>query len=433
MVETPDSQLAELVDADLPGNNTGGNSPAQQDTEVASSVGENSSNNTGGNSPAQQDTEVASSVGGEFKVRYLTDPSGVEGATDQSSVIIPVAPYGRHPFSHASETEGGNETGPELLVPGTSGQTHGQGTTQKEPPHLSGRRRAILKEYFDESPSTRFPVEQTTVTFTEPQVYHVLKVLTDETLGRSFSTMERMVIDAVRSKPTVAPSRTAHFYSGRRAQTPGPGSAGDSSESDTEGEATLRGKNTGLSSSGEIVESSYYGETDSATGMDLITKSFKRTTNVQDTPVPQSSSQDVQEDIETDAPEYSSQDATLLEVRDQALGATTASSSKSRKKKGNKNLSKRGVPMREEFFSKIGWTRSFISGPADPLHNPHMVWCHICEKNFSIKSKGPYEILRHHRTERHLRRDQRWRYEHLRSTDPITGKTQHPVAVMGSF
>ena len=144
---------------------------------------------------------------GEFKVRYLTDPSGDEGATDQSSVIVLVALYGRHPFSHASETEGGDETGSELLVPGTSGQ----------PPHLSGRSRAILKEYFDESTSTRVPVGQTTVTFTEPQVYHLLRVLTDETLGRSFSSMERMVNDAVRGKPTVAPSRTAHFYSGRRA------------------------------------------------------------------------------------------------------------------------------------------------------------------------------------------------------------------------
>ena len=37
------------------------------------------------------------------------------------------------------------------------------------------------------------------------------------------------------------------------------------------------------------------------------------------------------------------------------------------------------------------------------------------------------EILRRHRTEKHLRRDQRWRYEHLKSTDPITLKTQHRV------
>ena len=81
--------------------------------------------------------------------------------------------------------------------------------------------------------------------------------------------------------------------------------------------------------------------------------------------------------------------------------------------------------MREQFFAKIGWTRSFIS--ADPIHNPYMVWCHICKKNFSIRTKGTMEILRHHRTERHLRRDQRWRYEHLKSTDPVTPKTQHRV------
>ena len=37
------------------------------------------------------------------------------------------------------------------------------------------------------------------------------------------------------------------------------------------------------------------------------------------------------------------------------------------------------------------------------------------------------EILRHHRTEKHLRKDQRWRYEHLKSTYPITLKTQHRV------
>ena len=37
------------------------------------------------------------------------------------------------------------------------------------------------------------------------------------------------------------------------------------------------------------------------------------------------------------------------------------------------------------------------------------------------------EILRHHRSERHLRRDQGWRYDHLKSIDPISGKVQHRV------
>ena len=80
--------------------------------------------------------------------------------------------------------------------------------------------------------------------------------------------------------------------------------------------------------------------------------------------------------------------------------------------------------MREECFSKTGWTRSFISGPADPRHSPHMVWCNICKK-ISVKTKGPLEILRHHRTERHFRRDQKRRYEHLNSAHPHTGKVHH--------
>ena len=88
--------------------------------------------------------------------------------------------------------------------------------------------------------------------------------------------------------------------------------------------------------------------------------------------------------------------------------------------------------MREVFFSKIGWTRSFYSGPADPLHNPHMVWCHICEKNFSIRFKGTLENLRHHRSEKHLQKDPRWRYEHLKSVDPFTGKVQHRVCSRNS-
>ena len=150
MVVTSESQLAELVDVSRSDGNIGGNSPTQQDNEVASSVG-----------------DAPSLPGGECKVRYL---SGDEGATDQSSIIVPVAFYGRHPFSHASETGGGDETGSELLVAGTSKQTQEQAANRGEPPHLSGRSRAILKEYFGESPSVRFPVGHTIVSFIEPQV-----------------------------------------------------------------------------------------------------------------------------------------------------------------------------------------------------------------------------------------------------------------------
>ena len=112
-----------------------------------------------------------------------------------------------------------------------------------------------------------------------------------------------MVIDAVRGRPAIAPSRTAHFYSGRRAQTPGPAAMGDSSGSDTEREATLGDRDVGSTETEMTGESSYYGETDSATEMDLITKSFKKVTQGQGAPEPQTPSQDISQDVEIDAPE----------------------------------------------------------------------------------------------------------------------------------
>ena len=161
--------------------------------------------------------------------------------------------------------------------------------------------------------------------------------------------------------------------------------------------------------------------------MALTNQAFGITASGSSPPVPQPGQSQGLSEEGTESAEKSSLDATLSEVRNRSpaqkprQGVVTAKST--RAKRGPK----RGVPMREEFFSNIRWTRSFISGPYDPLHNPHMVWCHMCKKNFSIKTKGTVEILRHHRTEKHLRRDQSWRYEHLRTTDSVTGKIQHRV------
>ena len=178
---------------------------------------------------------------------------------------------------------------------------------------------------------------------------------------------------------------------------------------------------------GEVGDSSSFGESDSAGEMALITAALNPGQKEDSQHHPDrgtSSRQGEERALETDP---SSQDIPLSEVREQALDATSKKKTKAKGPTRPKQLQQRGVSMREEFFAKIGWTRSFISGPADPIHNPHMVWCHVCKKNFSIKTKGPFEILRHHRSERHLRRDQRWRYEHLRSVDPVTGKVQHRV------
>ena len=51
----------------------------------------------------------------------------------------------------------------------------------------------------------------------------------------------------------------------------------------------------------------------------------------------------------------------------------------------------------------------------------------MCKTNVSICSKRAREIVRHYQSESHLRKDQRWRYEHLRRTDQLTGVVSYKV------
>ena len=79
------------------------------------------------------------------------------------------------------------------------------------------------------------------------------------------------------------------------------------------------------------------------------------------------------------------------------------------------------------FFKGIQWTREFVTGPLDHVHNEHKFYCQICKTNVSIYSKGAHKIVRHYQSEAHLRKNHRSRYEHLGKFDKITGITVHAV------
>ena len=384
----------------------------------------------------QHETDESSSVcdapklpTGVTDVIYLDDVTGTEEAGDTSSQASGPALYNFQPVGNVTETAGESSVGtsihrPDIMRPSTSTPA-GQDSKVRE---LSGRSRAILKQYFDEDATTiNFPLGHRTVAFTEPQVYRLLRVLTDETLKMSFTAMEQMVIGAVRGAPVTSSSRTDHFRVRPRAQTPGPGLHSDSEDSSRSENFPESGTDTSAgSSSGQEdrgLESS--NDTDSSREMALISQAFKEPFRPASTS--RKTTQDDPSQAGFESAEQSSLDATLSELRTQTSPAPPLASSSGKAPKRKRRKQTRGVPMREEFFSKIGWTRSFISGPADPLHNPYMVWCHICKKNISVKTKGTLEILRHHRTEKHLRRDQRWRYEHLKSVHSVSGKVQHRV------
>ena len=90
-----------------------------------------------------------------------------------------------------------------------SGRTGGPAVTIEADglPQLSGRSRALLIRFVEATGAFRRPIGLPTVAFTEAQVYNLRRVLTDETIRMSYSTMERIVTDAVRSTPTTPHQR----------------------------------------------------------------------------------------------------------------------------------------------------------------------------------------------------------------------------------
>ena len=399
-------------------------------------LAQNRSHDTSAVSFLQSDDEASSSVheppplpGGTGHFTAPGDHSDTTQAVDTTSQSeIPLL-YASIPFGTGSTSETQEDSGSEIHDPGPPGTSRFDPQPQEEVLRdLSGRSRATLKQYFEAEDPYTFPVGQRVVAFTEPQVYHLLRVLTDEAISMTCTTMERMVIGAVKGTPVTAPSRTEKFRTRTRAPSSGSNrQAGSSSDELSVDLGSQPSPQLDLSTLQDVSGLSYLEDSDSSMERLLIDRVYNKPALENLSTASQPGLSHNTTEGETELQERSSLDCTLSELRGQSPTQKSRQAVVSARKNKSKRMPRRGVPMREEFFSKIAWTRSFISGPADPLHNPYMVWCHMCKENFSIKTKGTVEILRHHRTEKHLRRDQRWRFEHLKTVDDVTGKVQHRV------
>ena len=252
------------------------------------------------------------------KVHFLTDdPTESEKASDDTSHEDRPALYSSVPFGSESGTEAGDESGPgqDNMGPGKPSSSRGP---DDHLPELTGRSRAILKTYFADAKPFTLPLGHPTVSFSEAQMYHLLRVLSDETLRLSYSTMEKMVVDAVKGKPTVAPSKTSHFLIKNRAQTPGRWDQSDQSSSEAEYDSNADSRALTPTSAGDTGGSSFEGESDSATEMALISATLRG-----ESQLAQSSQEKGRVAIscttaidETTGP--SSQDTTLQELQEQA-------------------------------------------------------------------------------------------------------------------
>ena len=209
------------------------------------------------------------------------------GATSGLDDFLPL--NGTIPGCSELESEKGTDTELENYINDPLG-TSTMGTEHQEEPlrEFSGRSRAILKQYFEAEDLYTFPVGQRTVAFTEFRIYHLLQVLTDEAINMTCTTMEQMVIGAVKGKPATTPSRTGQFRS--RAQTPRPQQAGSSS---SEGFLTDPGQDSEASGDFsallEVGGISMPEDNVSSGEMALIADSFKRSSIENTRPAQQSS------------------------------------------------------------------------------------------------------------------------------------------------
>ena len=216
--------------------------------------------------------------GGANQVRNQGDYSESDKTGETTSQADFALLYGSIPTCSELGTDTGENTETESCLPGRSRPSNENLLRHEQPPReLSGRSGAILKEYFSTADPYTFPVGHRTVASTEPQIYHLLRALTDEVIIMSCSAIEKMVIGAVKGTPATAPSRTEQFRTRTRAPNPGHRQIEDSS---CEGITT--GLGSGTETFGDISvlqgdeDHPLPDESDSSGEMALIAGTFKK-------------------------------------------------------------------------------------------------------------------------------------------------------------
>ena len=295
--------------------------------------------------------EVPSLPSGETRVRFLTDLSAAEKTAEEAShVDFPIL-YGNNPITSESRTEGGDELEPVTLParlnrPSTSSVKR----VNDGLPELSGRSRASLKTYFDETKSFNLPQGHPTVIFSESQMYHLLRILADETLKMSYNTMERMGLDAVKGTPTTVPSRTDQLRLRARASTPFRIPDSDSSDAaESDAVDNLRIEASDSVESYTLGDISIPEKSDSSGEMALISQSFKRSSELVPNPQVQKTATSL---LLGKVPEQecsSSGDATLSEVKRQTLGEEEQMADKGKMPKKSTRQPQRGAPCQKRF------------------------------------------------------------------------------------
>ena len=279
---------------------------------------------------------------------------------------------------------------------------------------LKSSSRALIKEHFQTNETFVLPQGHPVITFTEDQLSSVLKIVADEAVRASQDALEG-IIQKTRRLSLEAPERlsatpaTVDSRWSLRSRSTSPGLL-----SDTSGALRSDEEFSSIGYTYERADAEQISAPPSAAGCASSGHLEPRGENV-DTSVGSPGAQ------------------TLAALKAEAIKDKAKTS---RSQQGRFTTSARGTGtrrkvtrsckiMKEAYFKGMEWTRTFVSGPMDPRWNPYKFDNKIA--NISIYGKGAREILRHHFSEKHLRKDQRWRYEYLYRIDPVTKTKIHQV------
>ena len=306
--------------------------------------------------------------------------------------------------------------------------------------------RLAVRKYFADNDRFNLPVGHPAVVFSEPQVYHMLRAISDDSVMSSFGLTKNLVLETTGLRPK-SPSRHEQRTASFRKKRVSLSSTQYSEDSDGRGE--LPGSESEPLTPEQNVRDSG-GETSAAmhTGDEVDSVPFQReevptdqagflirpndpnraATPLLSQPSPGGSSHSSEQTLATVLEKFltTSRGKKALAAVEEEEETEPVTQKQSKPPPPPRSPQKPQV-LKRGYSAGMTWTRTFVSGPKDPLNNKYMFYCQLCKRNLSCKSKGAREILRHHKTERHLRLDQRWRYEHLKSRDPVTGDMRHEV------
>ena len=279
-------------------------------------------------------------------------------------------------------------------------------TVLTEDREMCANARLAVRKYFADNDKFNVPSGHPAVVFSEPQMYHMLRAISDESVMSSFGLTKNLVFEATGLRP-VSQSRNDHrtlSFRKRQRVVPSIPSGDDSdgrgelpgseSELDASGDETVNsdGESSGAMHTGDEVDSvPFVSEkipTDSAGFLQKPTDVGLSSQNSQPEPSPISS--------------HGSSEMALAQLSEKCLGPNRAhrnlpditeeggpqpTPSTSVKPLSRKSPAKLQV-LKKTYSAGMTWTRTFVCGPKDPVVNEYIFTASFVSGIGHVNQKG---------------------------------------------